>query len=174
MEAARQRKQTCMLVISSWKSTVKTQLTCWMWRPRTKSRTQRPICSFWWRGTKKHWSAFTVTVDLVLQIFICWIYKQNKYRALDMLDHHKYLLHPKWFVCSKATIFVLCSPPSSKHCTNKTSDCNQGKCQDVWEPLCSFPCSLLIGLVVRFAETLFECYWKLFLWARASVGWHFD
>lgn len=49
--AARHIRQTCNLATSSWRSTGKTLQTCWTWRPRTRSRTPRLSCSWWWRGT---------------------------------------------------------------------------------------------------------------------------
>lgn len=49
--AARLSRQTCNLATLSWRSMGKTRQTCWMRRPRTKSRTPRRSCSWWWRGT---------------------------------------------------------------------------------------------------------------------------
>lgn len=59
-------------------------------------------------------------------------------------------------VCTKAEIFTLFLTSIKQHCTNKSADCNQGKCQDVWKPQSSIPWFLLINFVLRFTTTLFK------------------
>lgn len=50
--------------------------------------------------------------------------------------------------------FLLFLTLSWAHCTNSSSDCNQGKCQHVWEPHCSLSSSPLINRVLKFAKTV--------------------
>lgn len=56
-------------------------------------------------------------------------------------------------VCAKTTVSLasIFLYTIFKHCTNKTSDYNQGKCQHVWEPPYSLPWSFLINFTLRFS-----------------------
>lgn len=110
-----------------------------MWRLRTRSRTPRLSCSSWWRG-------------MMACSLLIYIHSATQ-------PSHMNILHATDCLC----LCQGCSPPAAvflctlsyKHCTNKTSDCNQGKCQHVWEPHCSCPWASLINLVLRIAKTLF-------------------
>ena len=66
--------------------------------------------------------------------------------------------------------FTLFLTLSLKHCPNKTTDCNQGKCQQVWEPHCSLPWPFLVNPLLTFAKTLFGWQtvgsWKAFAFSR--------
>lgn len=75
-------------------------------------------------------------------------------------------------VCAKTTVSLasIFLYTIFKHCTNKTSDYNQGKCQHVWEPPYSLPWSFT--LILYFGPLLvlnFTLRFSLFGWRELGT-----
>lgn len=166
----------------------KTRPTCWMWRPRTRSRTPRHSCSWWWRGMQLCRFATEVSVQWIVVSLVLPVFE---------VSEHKIYTYSKYAFCSAVlhmNTLVVCAELSSsftvfnfiiKHWTNKMSGLLSGEMPPctVWKPDGSLPLSFLINLF------FFFFFWdmprlclddrelatkKVFLRSRTAFVLHFD
>lgn len=100
----------CSLVMSSWRSMERTQWTCSMWRPRTRSKTPRLNCSCWWRG-RVHYIAQLRSID----VSSCTVSKSVKmfsYLGVDLHFCHLVDSYPEpcsreyWQICHQVCLGI--------------------------------------------------------------------